>query len=115
MVADPLEPVELLGGEQPARVLLGEEPGAEALADELGVRDELLVLVERDAHERDEVGEHALAGAAHLRAVERLVRLPQPLGRPAVRRPLDRLRELLHLARRSAAARTAASRGPGAR
>ena len=69
-----------------------------ALADEVGVGDELVVLVEGDADERDEVGEDALAGAAHLRAVERLVRLPELLRRPLVRRPADRLGELLHLA-----------------
>ena len=32
---------------------------------------------EREADERDEVGQHALAGAAHARAVERLVGLPR--------------------------------------
>ena len=79
-------------------VLLLEQPGVVALADEVGVRDELVLLVEGDADERDEVGEHALAGAAHLRAVELLVRLPELLGRPLVRRAADRLRELLHLA-----------------
>ena len=53
-----------------AGVLLLEQPGVVALAHEVGVGDELVVLVEREADERDEVGEHALAGAAHLRAVE---------------------------------------------
>ena len=60
MVADPLEPEELLLREHPPRVLLREEPGAVALAHELGVGDELVRLVERDADERDEVGQHAL-------------------------------------------------------
>ena len=98
MVADALEPGELLGGEHAAGVLLLEQPGVVALADEVGVGDELVVLVERDADEGDEVGEDALAGAAHLRAVELLVRLPELLGRPLVRRPADRLGELLDLA-----------------
>ena len=98
VVADPLEPGELLGGEDAAGVLLLEEPGVVALADEVGIRHELVLLVERDADERDEVGEDALAGAAHLRAVELLVGLPELLGRPLVGRPADRLRELLDLA-----------------
>ena len=98
VVADALEPGELLGGEDAAGVLLLEEPGVVAVADEVGVGDELVVLVEGDADEGDEVGEDALAGAAHLRAVELLVRLPELLGRPLVRGPADRLGELLDLA-----------------
>src|SRR5207247_4849526 len=98
--ADALEPGELLLREHAVRIRLGEEPGAVALADEVRVGDELVLLVKRDPDERDEVGQNALSRAADPRAVERLVRLPEPLRRPAEGRTLDRLRELLHLAER---------------
>ena len=98
VVADAFEPGELLDGEHASGVLLLEEPGVVALADEVGVGHELVFLVEGDADEGDEVGEHAVAGAAHLRAVELLVGLPELVGCPLVRRTADRLGELLHLA-----------------
>ena len=91
VVADALEPRELLGGEHASGVLLLEEPGVVALADVVGVGDELVLLVEGDADEGDEVGEHALARAAHLSG--RAARTPaRALGRPLVRRAADRLR-----------------------
>ena len=51
MVANALEPLELLAGEDPAEVLLLQEPRREALADELRVGHELVVAVDRDAYE----------------------------------------------------------------
>ena len=115
VVADPLEPEELLRREQASRVLLGEEPGAVALADELGIGHELVLLVERDPHEGDEVGQHPLARAAHLRAVERLVGLPQPLGRPPVRRAARSPRASSLTSRKVSRGRRAGCRGAGAR
>ena len=61
MVADALEPGELLGGERRGRRSpAGASQASKRSRDLLGERDELVVLLEREADERDEVGEHAL-------------------------------------------------------
>ena len=57
MVADQLEPLALLGGERPARRLLLGEPVVERARDLLGERDQLVLLVEREADQRDDVGQ----------------------------------------------------------
>ena len=65
VVADEVEPGELLGGEGAAAGGLLGEPGGVARVDGVGAGDERVLLVEGDADEGDEVGEDALgAGAA---------------------------------------------------
>ena len=50
VIANALEPGKLRRRERPPRVLLGEQPGLEALVDQLGVGDELVVLLERESN-----------------------------------------------------------------
>jgi hypothetical protein len=100
MIADPLKPGDLLRRERPTGILLLEEPCVVPLVHAVWIRHELAVLMEREPDERDDVGENALSGAVHLRAVERFVSGPELCGCPLVRRSADRVRELLDLLER---------------
>src|SRR5437763_7111543 len=78
VVADQLDPLELLGGEASAGGLLLGEPGLEPLIDAVLEGDQLLVRVESETDEGDDVGEElAASGAADLVAGEDLVSSPE--------------------------------------
>ena len=92
VVLHPGQPLELLHGESDPPLLLCAQPPGEAFLDLVTERDEFLVLMQRVPYQRDDVGERALPGAAHLRLVEHFVSVPQDVRGPLARRPLDRLR-----------------------
>ena len=86
-----LQPADLLLRELPASVRLLRHPALEPRPHALGVGHQLVVLVQREAHEGHDVGEQPLARRpAHLVLLQQLVGPPQDLRRPRARRGLDR-------------------------
>src|SRR5438552_17887563 len=61
---------------------------------------QVILLVHGEAHQRNQVSENPLPRSPHLGAVERLVRLPEAVGSPGVRRALDGLGKLVNLLER---------------
>ena len=99
MVPDHLQPLHLLGRELFPDVLMLRHPVREPRLHPVGERHQLVLLVEGEAEDRDDVGEDALPGSpANLVAVERLVRPPEPVGRPVARGRFDLLGEILDVA-----------------
>src|SRR5579884_4347520 len=83
-LGDAVEPPALVEAEAVAGALLGLQPVLVASAHRLGEGDKLGVGLHGVAHQRDEVGQHALgAGAAHAVALDLGIRLPQRLRRAA--------------------------------
>ncbi len=77
--------------------MLGREPRLEVGVDALGERDEFVVLVDGEAHQRHEVGEDALAaGAFDLACFQRGVGLPELGFVPQVGRLFDGVGEFFH-------------------
>ena len=73
------------------------KPRLEARLDQLGEGHQLVVLLEREANEGDDVGQHAAGRSVDLCAVERLVGLPQLLGGPTIGRTPDGMCQFLDL------------------
>lgn len=89
VVADGFQPTPLLVGELPPGLFLLRHPRLEPRVHVVAERVQVRLLVNGVAHQRDDVGEDVLPGAAHLRLVERLVGVPQQVRRPGARRQLD--------------------------
>ena len=91
-------PAALLGGEVAAGGLLHGCPAFEALAHAVFEGRKLAGRADGVAHERDDVGQHPLAGAAHPGLVEPPVGLPEPVGCPGAGRRFEGVGELLDIA-----------------
>ena len=73
----------------PSGGLLHRHPALEPLLHLLGEGSQLLVVPDGEAHQRHDVGQHSLAGAAHPRLVKLPVGVPEPPGSPGTGRALQ--------------------------
>lgn len=97
LVADHLEPPQLVGREAASVGLLLAQPEVEAQLDHLGVGNELVILLQGVADEADQIRVELAAMALDAVLLEPLIGAPDTLGRQVERGLADRRGELLDL------------------